>query len=403
VVGSDDETTPAGWYRQKDDPSLLRWWDGEDWTDETMPVPDGLEKARRNDAPALADRPAPSSRPLELSAMPGRAAAATPRPTAPAATSAPRIRIGDDGDDWVAGAWAADDVAPPARARSGAPARPRPRPRPGADRPTEPAPGARTRSHRTAPTPRREETPLIADRPSVGGRSRDGDGGAHVVRQDSGSGARAAIVALVAALLLAGGWFAYTNLRDAAPDRAETVPTEVPKVDKRDAGLRPLDQVALAARDLPSGWRKADKADPDATAICYGRSPASVLTPSDGKVVSFSQGASGPFLNNVVEQFANVEVAEEFMDLTAKTVNTCRSYEANDSTIHLGPVDFPKFGDETFAARVTGTSKYGAIEGRLVYVRKGARVTSLSTISFGGPGVSNELVLFLTRGLAARL
>ena len=45
MAGSDDETTPPGWYRQKDDPTILRWWDGEGWTDDTMPVPD--EVARR--------------------------------------------------------------------------------------------------------------------------------------------------------------------------------------------------------------------------------------------------------------------------------------------------------------------------------------------------------------------
>ncbi len=39
MAGSDDEVTPAGWYRQPDDPNLLRWWDGDDWTDDTMPVP----------------------------------------------------------------------------------------------------------------------------------------------------------------------------------------------------------------------------------------------------------------------------------------------------------------------------------------------------------------------------
>jgi len=392
VVGSDDETTPAGWYRQKDNPSLLRWWDGEDWTDETMPVPDGLEKGHAK-APAgagtaLADRPAPSSAPLELSGMPGRAGGSGP----------PKIRIGDDEDDWVAGTWAADDdVVPPVR---------RPRPRPaagGGPRATEPAAGAMTRGRRTAPTPRRDETPLIAaDRRPTASRSRDAEGGAHVVRRESGNGARAALLSLLAALLLAGGWFAYTNLRDAAPSRATTVPDDPPVVDKPDSGLRPLEQVALAVRDLPKGWTE-QKADPAATAICYGRSPASVLTPSDGKIVSFSQSPAGPYLTNVVAQFANVEVAKEFMDLTAKTVNTCRTYKVNDTTVHLGPVDFPEFGDDTFAARASGTTKIGPIEGTLIYVRKGARVASLSTISFGGNAVSSELTLFLTRGLAARL
>lgn len=33
---------PAGWYRDKDDPSRRRWWDGIEWTDHFAPVTDEL-------------------------------------------------------------------------------------------------------------------------------------------------------------------------------------------------------------------------------------------------------------------------------------------------------------------------------------------------------------------------
>lgn len=33
---------PAGWYRDKDDPSRRRWWDGAEWTDHYAPVTDPL-------------------------------------------------------------------------------------------------------------------------------------------------------------------------------------------------------------------------------------------------------------------------------------------------------------------------------------------------------------------------
>ncbi len=33
---------PAGWYRDKDDPSRRRWWDGIEWTEHYAPVTDSL-------------------------------------------------------------------------------------------------------------------------------------------------------------------------------------------------------------------------------------------------------------------------------------------------------------------------------------------------------------------------
>ena len=134
-----------------------------------------------------------------------------------------------------------------------------------------------------------------------------------------------------------------------------------------------------------------------------GRAPASVINPSEIQTTSFSQGSAGPFLTNVAERFANVELAKEFMDLTAKTMNTCRTYTTNGSTIHLGPATFPKLGDETFAVRASGSSPYGAIDGTVVYVRVGPRVASIQTLSFGPTQVSQNLVAFLTRMVELRL
>lgn len=33
---------PAGWYRDRDDPSRRRWWDGIEWTDHYAPATDSL-------------------------------------------------------------------------------------------------------------------------------------------------------------------------------------------------------------------------------------------------------------------------------------------------------------------------------------------------------------------------
>jgi hypothetical protein len=41
--------SPTGWYQDDDDPSLARWWDGEQWTEHTMVLP--------GSAPAFLDEP----------------------------------------------------------------------------------------------------------------------------------------------------------------------------------------------------------------------------------------------------------------------------------------------------------------------------------------------------------
>jgi hypothetical protein len=47
-----DRETPAGWYPDTGDPSLLRWWDGERWTDRTRPLGSVDERWRTGEAAA---------------------------------------------------------------------------------------------------------------------------------------------------------------------------------------------------------------------------------------------------------------------------------------------------------------------------------------------------------------
>ena len=128
-----------------------------------------------------------------------------------------------------------------------------------------------------------------------------------------------------------------------------------------------------------------------------------MIPPLELQSTSFTQGDAGPFITNVVARFANEDTAKAFMDLTAETVDSCRSYEVNGSTVRLGPLKFPTFGDETFAAKATGTYAGGPLDGDIVYVRVGNRVASIETIAFGKSTVNNELVEFLTRLVARRM
>jgi hypothetical protein len=35
----DSDTASAGWYYDPDSANILRWWDGQGWTEARMPVP----------------------------------------------------------------------------------------------------------------------------------------------------------------------------------------------------------------------------------------------------------------------------------------------------------------------------------------------------------------------------
>jgi hypothetical protein len=394
LAGSDDETTPPGWYRQKDDPGTLRWWDGEVWTDDLMPMPPGFGRAGRA-APA-----APSGR------EPG-SEAATPDGTdeLPAA-----ITLDPDGD-WAVDAWASDDVSEPL---------PRPR-RTAATRPTAAARPPSTPAERTAldPAPTRIRTSPSSTRPAPshsgsssprrsarnGGGSSDGDRTSQVVRRRAGGvppGATVAARALLIAVVLGAAYFGYTKIRDAAPGDARTLTAAATAVEKDGPNDRPLTKVVLTLSDLPRGWA-TQTFDAAADDVCQGRIPRSVITPLEIQSASFTQGSSGPFMTNVVSRFANVETAKAYMDLTAQTTDSCRSYESNGSTVRLTPLEFPVFGDDTFVAKATGTYAQGPLDGDIVYVRVGNRVASIETIAFGKTDVSKDLLEFLTRLVSRRM
>jgi hypothetical protein len=128
-----------------------------------------------------------------------------------------------------------------------------------------------------------------------------------------------------------------------------------------------------------------------------------VIPPVELQSASFTKGDTGPFLTNVVFRFANEDMAKKFMDLTATTVESCRSYESNGAEVKLGPVDFPHFRDDTYAVRADGTNGNGTFSGDLVYVRHGTRVTSIQTLGVNADGVSHGLLVSIVNLVQKRL
>ena len=186
------------------------------------------------------------------------------------------------------------------------------------------------------------------------------------------------------------------------PGNARTLPAASAAVTKDSPTATPLPKVALTLNDLPAGWA-TQAYNAGADDICLGRVPRSVIVPLQTQTAGFTKGASGPFITNVVMRFANEDVAKHFMDLTAQTVESCRSYVSSGSVLKLEPSSFPKLADDTYVTRASGTSPYGALDGNIVYIRHGDRVAALETISFGSSTVSRDLLVFISRVLAHRL
>ena len=400
MAGKDDDATPAGWYRQQEDPGTLRWWDGTEWTDDTMPAPpDAGERATARTA-ARADTT--EAVPAVVVERAPAAPKAAPRQAGPAV---PGRRLGPPPEARPDPRPSGAPTRRPSPAPADSPRAPqrrggrRPEPRPGA-RP-EPRPGARPEPRpgpasgaRTRPAPPRGGAP---------GPGRAARSGARVVRRPGVAppavrvGVRALLLAAVVGVLYLG----YVQIRDAEPPPARTVPEEVPEV-VADEGTRPVAEALLTLADLPRGWA-AQAHDPGVDDICHGRIPRSVIEPVEVASAAFTLGDAGPFITNTVARFVDEDAAKDFLDLTQTTVESCRQYEANETTVRLGPLDYPRFGDDTFVASAGGESPFGAISGAIVYVRVGSRVGSVETIAFGDTEISDELVERLANLLSRRL
>ncbi|HJR26075.1 MAG TPA: hypothetical protein VJ804_11410, partial [Acidimicrobiales bacterium] len=215
---------------------------------------------------------------------------------------------------------------------------------------------------------------------------------------------RVALRALLIAVLLGAGYLAYRQLSDAGSGDARTLAADATEP-TLDSDRTRIDEVVLALDDLPRGWA-AQAVEPAPDDICDGRVPLSVIEPLETSRAAFTMGEAGPFITNVVSTFADADEAQAFLDLTARTIESCRTYEVEDGTsIELGPLEFPSLGDDSFAAEAVGTSPYGDLAGDFVYVRVGSRVTSVETIAFGAgeSPLSPELVEHLTRLVTNRM
>jgi hypothetical protein len=203
------------------------------------------------------------------------------------------------------------------------------------------------------------------------------------------------------AVLIAVAWVGYTKVRDASPEHAKTLSDEA-RATTVDPDAPRLDQVVLTLADLPRGW-SAQTTDPTNDDICDGRVPQSVIKPIGSETALFTTGEGGGLIGNSVQEFVDEDTAKAYLALTARTTDACREYSIENSMVQLSPMEFPRFGDESFVASARGEVSGGTLHGAFVYVRTGNRVASVITINVGDADVDTVLIEHLTQLVAHRM
>jgi hypothetical protein len=215
--------------------------------------------------------------------------------------------------------------------------------------------------------------------------------------------ARFALRALLLAVVAGVGYVGYVQIRDAEPDKAQTLSETITPLPDPDPDAPPISDAVISLDSLPVGWA-TQTYDPQGDDICQGRNPLSVIPPVEPiQSSSFNRGAAGPFLTSVVARFEDTDTAKRYLDLVGDTLEACRVRQVEDYAVELAPLDFPRFGDETFAVGLTGQVADGTLQGTVVYLRVGDRVASIQTLGVNGEDVEMEQVELLTQAVSRRL
>lgn len=127
--------------------------------------------------------------------------------------------------------------------------------------------------------------------------------------------------------------------------------------------------VLLTVNDMPSGWSVSPPDAEDADEFC--KAAPDYREPTLESEVSFQESDFGPF---VIESAGTYDDAKAFMTEIRKVVEACRDFTETDddgteSKGSFQPLSFPKFGEETFATRLSGNSGGFPISGDIVFVR----------------------------------
>ena len=210
-------------------------------------------------------------------------------------------------------------------------------------------------------------------------------------------------------------------------DRAETVspvaptPTEAATADEAEGVSQPestptpageaveitaeeLSAALLTLDDMPTGWTISppdEDDDDDGTELC-GQEFGEVAEAVDRAEASFNQSDLGPFIVQTLGLFREGEAGQN-LALFVEAAGSCSEWTAVDSegeetNWRISALSFPKFGDETFAFRLSSDPTIiGIVTVDAIIVRRGDVILLLAHLAFGFEGVDSELTESLTR------
>jgi hypothetical protein len=161
-----------------------------------------------------------------------------------------------------------------------------------------------------------------------------------------------------------------------------------------------LQGLLLRLDELPDGWTQGAQTGA-AEELCEGRDPVSEVPPTSLSQTGFTHGGQSPVLSNVVADYDTDARAAELLAAVRTAIAECGRYEAEGGSYEITEVEGPDLGDEVVAADITGQTALGALEGRLLYVRVGDRVSALALVGFDD--VDTDLVAEAAATVADRL
>ncbi len=162
-----------------------------------------------------------------------------------------------------------------------------------------------------------------------------------------------------------------------------------------------LARLVLAAGDLPAGWNQITSGEKGSSEVCPGHDPSDEVVPQDLAQVAFQAEGPGGAISNAVAEFSDAGEAAAYVDAIADAIEACGTYKRDGRTYRLARSGSPGVGEESLAADLSATTEAGAIDGRFLVARVGARVATIASVS--GDGSDRAVALDALQKVVARL
>jgi len=161
-------------------------------------------------------------------------------------------------------------------------------------------------------------------------------------------------------------------------------------------------------RRLPAGWTTSaqDDDEEEDDDICDDQDPFNEVEPVEEAESSFEQGSFGPFLTSVAGRYTSTDEAQRVIDALADAVDQCQTFtevddDGTEMTYTFSALSFPKIADDTFAARLSGTTPIGPLAVDFAFARDDDVVVAIIN---GGLGAADTaLTESMLRLMADRL